>query len=206
MATVPKWRLSSSFDASRNWRRGFSIVSRRLALLCELERYTPSPEEIRTHARLCTLLGELFDPFSRSCFDPGHVTAGAFVVSPDRKSVLLVHHRRYNIWIGPGGHIDPTDPRAEYSAHREVAEETGITRMASLVDGIFDIDVHQVSPSRLEPAHVHFNVSYAFIADVQELVPTAEVLDVVWQPFSEVGLLTSDRAVLRATRKLNALG
>ena len=43
-----------------------------------------------------------------SCFERslaiGHVTASGWVVSPDRRQVLLMHHRKLNRWFQPGGH------------------------------------------------------------------------------------------------------
>lgn len=49
-------------------------------------------------------------------------TVAVFMV--ERNRVLLVHHRRLNHWLPPGGHIElHEDP--EMAAHREILEETG---------------------------------------------------------------------------------
>ena len=37
---------------------------------------------------------------------PAHVTGSAWVVSPDRESVLMLHHRKLDQWFQPGGHAD----------------------------------------------------------------------------------------------------
>src|SRR5688572_7116975 len=42
-------------------------------------------------------------PFSRNIFNPGHVTCTGVVLSPDKHHVLLVHHRRLDRWLLPGG-------------------------------------------------------------------------------------------------------
>ena len=39
--------------------------------------------------------------------------------------VLLVHHKKLNLWLPVGGHIDP-DETPDDALHREVKEETGM--------------------------------------------------------------------------------
>ncbi len=51
-------------------------------------------------------------------------TVSVFVVYNEK--VLLVDHKQLGKWLPLGGHIDPgEDP--EHAAHREVAEESGLT-------------------------------------------------------------------------------
>ncbi len=47
----------------------------------------------------------------------------AYIVEGD--AVLLRLHEKYNIWIGPGGHIDPGEDSNE-AVLREIWEETGL--------------------------------------------------------------------------------
>lgn len=56
---------------------------------------------------------------------PKHFTVSAYIVSQQTKKVLLVHHKILNLWLGPGGHIDPTEA-VEEALRREITEETGI--------------------------------------------------------------------------------
>ncbi len=180
-------------------------TGRRFALLRELERYHPSAAEHRAHAEVITLLGEPGDPFSAYRFDPGHVTAGGLVLSPDRERVLLVHHRSLGIWIEPGGHVDPGDADVAASARREVIEETGVDPIERLGDGILDVDVHPIPAHRSQPPHRHFNVVYGFVAAGEGIEASDEVAAVRWQTVAELAELTSDAAVLRAARKLRAI-
>lgn len=41
--------------------------------------------------------------------------------------VLFVHHKKYNRWLTPGGHIE-LDEDPEQALFREIEEETGLTR------------------------------------------------------------------------------
>ncbi|MBU8858041.1 MULTISPECIES: NUDIX domain-containing protein [unclassified Micromonospora] len=53
-----------------------------------------------------------------------HFTSSAIVFN-DEGHVLLVHHNKIDLWLYPGGHVDPNEDPAE-AALREVHEETGI--------------------------------------------------------------------------------
>ena len=60
------------------------------------------------------------DPFGRARFDPGHFTASAFVLAPDRRAILEVHHAKLGRWLQPGGHVESADDSLVSAAHREV--------------------------------------------------------------------------------------
>lgn len=67
----------------------------------------------------------LGDPFlSRKTFFPGHATGSAFVVNQSLDRVLLMHHRKLNRWLQPGGHADGQEDLFQV-AWRETLEETG---------------------------------------------------------------------------------
>jgi 8-oxo-dGTP pyrophosphatase MutT (NUDIX family) len=55
----------------------------------------------------------------------GHVTGSAWIVSPDRQKVVLLHHFKLDRWLQPGGHADG-DPDILGVALREAEEETGL--------------------------------------------------------------------------------
>ena len=55
----------------------------------------------------------------------GHLTASAWVVSPDRKLVLMAYHKLYDSWAWLGGHADG-DWNLCRVAEKEAREESGI--------------------------------------------------------------------------------
>lgn len=51
------------------------------------------------------------------------VTANAFIFSEDK--VLLIHHRKANVWMHPGGHVQENEEFSK-AVIREVKEETNL--------------------------------------------------------------------------------
>lgn len=52
-----------------------------------------------------------------------HFTASALIIDNDR--VLLVYHKKLNVWLYPGGHVEQ-DENPDEALIREVREETGL--------------------------------------------------------------------------------
>ena len=112
----------------------------------------------------------------RSASLEGHLTASAWVVDRSRSHAALVHHRKLNLWLQPGGHVEDTDSSWRAAAQREVTEETGLERFIHHADDakLFDVDVHTI-PARLnEPAHFHYDLRFLFVADVDATVVSAD--------------------------------
>jgi 8-oxo-dGTP pyrophosphatase MutT (NUDIX family) len=118
------------------------------------------------------------DPFSRHQFTPGHITASGLVLAPDGVHFLLVHHRRLDRWLLPGGHVEPGDDAIAGTARREVIEETGAT--VSPAFSIAGADVHGIPAARGEPYHLHHDLLFAFNAISDEIRVSEESHEVIW--------------------------
>jgi 8-oxo-dGTP pyrophosphatase MutT (NUDIX family) len=144
----------------------------------------------------------------RSHFLPGHFTASAFVLSPDRHDLVLIHHKKLGIWVQPGGHVEPTDEDLLGAARREVLEEVGLSELEAIAGSasslLFDVDIHRIPARKADPAHEHFDVRFAFVAKTRVLVHSEEVADLRWVPLSAVEQMGTDESVLRAVGKLRA--
>lgn len=110
----------------------------------------------------------------------GHLTASAWVLDASGTRVLLMHHRKLNRWLQPGGHADG-DPDLQAVARREVEEETGLADLSLSESGIFDLDIHRI-PARGDFAeHDHFDVRFLFKApESAQLVANHESYEVAW--------------------------
>jgi 8-oxo-dGTP pyrophosphatase MutT (NUDIX family) len=121
---------------------------------------------------------------------PGHLTTSAFVLSPDHAQVLLIDHVVIGRWLQPGGHWEEAE-HFHLSAAREAIEETGVQGLALHPwhrggDLPFTIDSHDVpgKPSRGEPAHIHHDLQYLFLADpaLPLVAQVEEVHAAAWKP------------------------
>jgi len=176
---------------------------RRVSLAGWLESYKPAdPGERVFLEQLRSLLQSEGDPFARSHFVPGHFTASAFILSPNRDSVLLIFHSKLTRWLQPGGHVSEQDPDLLASARREVAEEVSLTDVSLAHDGIFDVDVHEIPAWKGEPMHRHFDVRFLFAAPSLTMSAGSDASAARWVPLASLGDVATDESVMRALRKL----
>ena len=145
----------------------------RQPLIKLLDRYALRfPEETEMVGRIRRLVESSADCFKRTC-RPGHITGSAWVMTQERSRCLLVHHRKLDRWLQPGGHADGEN-QVEQVALKEVEEETGLTALEldlhydQLVP--LDVDVHLIPERRdatgtlIEDAHEHHDIRFLVIA------------------------------------------
>ncbi len=151
-----------------------------------LNRFTPGNDGEAGKSRELTLalLTWSSDPFSRHIYTPGHITCTGVVLGPERDRVLLVHHRRLNRWLLPGGHCEADDSTIDAVAAREVREETGV-RLASAAGVLVNVDVHPIPGSQKEPLHLHHDLVFAFRAESLETECSHESRAVAWCALNE---------------------
>lgn len=138
------------------------------------------------------------DAFSAARFDPGHITASAFVLHPHAPAVALILHSKIGRWLQPGGHVEPEDRSISDAALREVREEIGVGPAED--PWMCDVDVHTFPARRDVPMHLHHDVRVAFIADTDGLVVGDGADDVRWWPLADA--LSLEESIARPVRKL----
>ncbi len=145
------------------------------------------------------------------CFDRGlahgHVSGSAWVLNPRRTHVFMLHHRKLNWWLQPGGHADGNHDIAAV-ALSETIEEAGATprQVRLLSDEIFDVDVHTVHATATEPRHTHFDIRFLIELDDREpLDGNDESHAVAWVPLHQVMRLNNFRSTYRMVRKTRSL-
>jgi 8-oxo-dGTP pyrophosphatase MutT (NUDIX family) len=148
--------------------------------LVQAARMPGDGEAEKSRELILMLLAESPAPFSRSQFTPGHVTCTGLVLSPDARRVLLVHHRRLDRWLLPGGHVEPEDAEIWDAARREVVEETGAVLAAEDRPALISLDVHGIPPKRSEPYHLHHDLVFFFRAVANAFEVSEESRAVAW--------------------------
>ena len=181
------------------------MPSREIDLRSQLGAYQARNERERDHLeRMKELCNSVADPFARRAFAPGHFTASAFILSPDRAELLLILHGKLGRWLQPGGHVDPADPDLVAAARREVHEEVGLVELELEEPGPFDLDVHDIPARKDEASHQHFDVRYLFRARTREVTAASDAKDARWVPLAQIDEQLADASVARVVEKLRA--
>lgn len=175
----------------------------RASLLEALRNYkTVYNEERAFIARFIELLQHR-DAYQRTHL-PGHITGSAWIINNDGTKVLLVKHAALHKWLQPGGHADG-DENVLGVALKEADEETGLTDLTLVGEGLFDIDIHSI-PARKDlsfPQHDHYDVRFLFQADESdELKISDESTDLRWIELKDLEKYNSEASILRLRSKV----
>lgn len=97
-----------------------------------------------------------------------HLTASGWVITPDKRAVLMAYHNIYNSWAWLGGHADG-EADLRLVAEREVKEESGLEQVQLVKESIFSLEIlpvyGHVKRGIYVPTHLHLNVTYLFEGD-----------------------------------------
>ena len=138
---------------------------------------------------------------------PGHVTGSAWVVSPDRRQVLMLHHGKHDQWFQPGGHADG-DADILRVALREVSEETGLTpeHIRLVSPAVFDVDIHTIPASHRGPRHEHYDIRFLVEMDADLSIPGNDESHAIrWIPLPQVASFNNNRSTHRMLEKTRRL-
>jgi 8-oxo-dGTP pyrophosphatase MutT (NUDIX family) len=178
-------------------------------LVDSLRRHTCADEpERRDRDRILRFIGRHADPFDRRIAE-GHLTASALVVCRSGDRVLLLHHRKLERWLQPGGHADLGETSGEAIALREALEETGVEGLTlhPTAPRPLDVDVHSIPARGPEPAHEHLDLRYLVLAPLgaAATLNADESRALRWFAWPELGGLGLDAGLCRALAKARSL-
>ncbi len=167
------------------------------ALAEKLRAYRPRNEQEARDAVEIVRRLESGEPLWTRANPAAHLTASAWVVSPDRTQVLMCFHRLYGSWSWLGGHVEEGEYDLSAAALREVREESGLTRSHLASRDIFSLEILAVAGhekrGQYVPSHLHLNLTYLVEADPDE------PLTVKRDENSALCWFTPEEAVARST-------
>ena len=160
-------------------------------MIAKIAKYLPKNEQEKAdQAEILKWFSSGEELFTRKNAS-AHLTASAWVVSPDRKLVLMVYHNLYDSWSWLGGHADG-DYDLLRVAEKEAREESGITGLIPLSREPISLEILTVSGHEKRgayvPCHLHLNLTYLFQADPAVPLRTKpdENSGVAWIPVEEI--------------------
>ena len=140
-----------------------------------------------------------------------HFTTSAWITNKNRDKILMIHHNIYNSWAWVGGHADG-DSDLFHVIRKEIEEETGITNIKCLCDGIYGINIvtvdNHIKRGNIVNSHLHFDVEFLFEADDNDIlrIKEDENSGVKWIDIDEVNNYSTEEKMkpiyTRLTKKL----
>lgn len=125
-----------------------------------------------------------------------HFTVAVFVVH--NQKILLLKHRKLNMWLPPGGHVDANE-LPDDAAVREVMEETGLD--VSLV-GEKGLNINYprqliiprgIQVEDIQADHQHINLVYfATLVGKSQFTPNKESTKMGWYSLDDLPLDVND--------------
>jgi 8-oxo-dGTP pyrophosphatase MutT (NUDIX family) len=176
----------------------------RAPLLALLEDYLKSPlitpQEIEFVSDIVKFVNKEPNCFERSLIY-GHITGSAFIVNGDGSKTLLLHHKKLNIWIQPGGHADGDNDIAKV-ALKESIEESGIIDLVIISPFIFDVDIHYIPKNSTAPEHNHFDIRFLIQAPFNtNPQKNHESNHISWIDLDYIKDYTNEKSILRMVEK-----
>lgn len=131
---------------------------------------------------------------------PKHLVAYFAVV--DGREILLVDHKSAQLWLPPGGHVEPEEHPRE-TVQRELLEELGFAAGHDITEPLM---VTCTTTVGLTSGHIDVSLWYVITAERTQRInyDEQEFLGIRWFPYADVPFHRSDPHLARFLAKLGA--
>ena len=140
-------------------------------LIDQIKEYIPYNEQEKNDKEMMIhFLLNNADAFDRKN-TLAHMTASCFIVNKSLDKVLFCFHNIYQSYSWLGGHAD-NDKDLLSVAYKEAKEESGLQNIKAYDGNILSLETlcvnGHIKKGKYVSSHIHFNITYLFIADENE--------------------------------------
>lgn len=174
----------------------------------QIENYIPYNEQEESDKELLLDYINTFNDVLTRNNKMCHFTASSWIINKDKTKVLMVYHNIYKSWSWTGGHADG-DNDLLFVAQKEAKEETGLSNLKLLSDGIFGIQIlpvdSHIKRGKFISSHLHLDCCFLFEANEEDnlKIKEDENSGVKWVNIDEVIELTNEERMKPIYAKLN---
>lgn len=124
--------------------------------------------------------------------------------NPVSREVFVVHHKKADLWIFPGGHIDKGESLL-MTLNREIEEELGVKNQFKKLENPFILSITEIeSPAQI--CDLHYDIWYLYKTDGRSfVVDPREFYETQWISVDKAREIVFDCHTLRAFDKLEKL-
>jgi 8-oxo-dGTP pyrophosphatase MutT (NUDIX family) len=117
--------------------------------------------------------------------------------NPKIKQVFIVHHKKADLWLSPGGHVDKGELLLE-ALNREIKEELGVANFFPELPKPFLISITPIN-NPAQPCKEHFDIWFLLETDGGNFnVDRREFHNTKWMGLDEAKNIITDEANLKA--------
>lgn len=174
----------------------------------QIENYIPyNEQEISDKELMLEYINTFNDVLTREnkmC----HFTASNWIVNKDRTKVLMIYHNIYKSWAWTGGHADG-DSDLLHVALKEAQEETGLSDLKLLSDGIYGLQIvtvdSHIKKGQFVSSHLHLDCCFLFEANEEDelRIKADENSGVKWIDINDTIKITNEEKMKPIYEKLN---
>lgn len=138
---------------------------------------------------------------------PRHFCVYFCAVDIEKQKILLGFHKKAQLWIPSGGHLDANES-IEEGLFREVQEEWGLSVPHTALLEDHRIDITPIANERQPHCSAHYNLWNFLAVDSNSFLPNpefwkTEFTQLDWFTFEEARNIVSDPTTLDTIERLN---
>ena len=174
----------------------------------QIENYIPYNEQEKNDKEMLLQYMDMFQDVLTRENKMCHFTASNWIVNHERTKILMAYHNIYQSWAWTGGHADGNSNLLEV-ALKEATEETGLTNLKVLSNGIYSIEILTVEShkkrGKFVPAHLHLDCCFLLEADEEAPlhIKEDENSGLKWVNKDQVIEITKEKQMKSIYQKLN---